>query len=166
MKTVICETDLKSKSLCSDCQEKLSNNKITDLDVRISRYLYDLTKQNYNSKSEFLSSIDLNDYTLIICKGNIGSLIGKAGRNVREMSKKLNKKVRFIELSHDSRKTIQDLVGNASVLAVNQLFENNEKVLKVMISGSEQSKLIGSREELEKAIEKLFNVKVVLLFAD
>ena len=164
MEAPICERDMKRDSLCRECEQALSEGKISELDVRVSRALQKLSKQFYFVNAEFKKSLDLGDMVVLLCKGNIGSLIGKKGRVVSELGKVLEKKVRVIELVKDDKKMIQDFVGNARVLSVNKVFRIDGKEHKVIIAEQDRERLATSPQVLKAGIEKMLDTQATIIF--
>lgn len=165
MKTAICTADLRREVLCTKCKKLLEDGKISELDVKVSRILEKLSKQFYLGDVDFRKSIDLEKATVIVCTGRIGALIGKRGQVVSELTKELGKKVRIIEKSKDEKKMAQDLLGDVRVEAVNTIFKDSGQEKKILLSKSDESKLLGSKDEIEKAISGLLsNSKVTIEF--
>lgn len=113
---------------------------------------------------EFHGAIELPEVTIISCKGNIGSLIGKNGIIVSQISKELNSKVRIVEHTTSEKKIIEDIIGNARLLGVNEIFAPEGKSLKIFINTNDKDKLPTTPKNLEKAIEELTSVKAKIEF--
>jgi len=86
MKAPICNVCLKSDVLCSGCQEKLDEGEITELDIKISRILHELSNE-YGSlrDSEIIKAIDTENVIVIVtAKGDGAKVVGKGGEIVKE----------------------------------------------------------------------------------
>lgn len=165
MKTALCEADLKRDRLCKDCQQKLDSNEITALDIKVSRLLNKLEKNFSFRGIEFNKALELGDMIILSCSGTIGVLIGRKGKIVSELTKALGKKTRIIEKTGNEKKMIQDMIGNARLIGLNKIFKPEETEYKVIISKTDQNKLIGGDpKQLEKGLKELFNAKTTIEF--
>jgi len=135
-----------------------------ELDERIIRAFEKARKKFLFTDVEFAQGIETPEVTIISCNGKIGSLIGRNGIIVAELSKELNSKVRIVEHSKDTKKVISDLIGNARLLGVNEIFEAGGKRIKVIINSNDKNKLAAPPQSLEKAIEELTENKATIEF--
>jgi len=122
------------------------------------------TKKFQVQKADFHKAVNLGDMTIISCNGKIGHLIGRKGIIVAELSKTLNTKVRLVENSKDHKKTISDLIGNARLLGVNEIYTPEGKEYKIIVRKSDSKKLTTTPESLGKAIHELLDVKAAIEF--
>ncbi|MFH1256087.1 MAG: hypothetical protein V1494_02230 [Candidatus Diapherotrites archaeon] len=164
MKTALCENDLKKDSLCSSCRQRLDDGAMTLKDVEVSRALYRLSKKFFFLNVEFNKALDLDELLVLVCQGNIGSLIGKKGRIVAVLSKEFGKKVRVIEKAKDEKKMLQDLLGSVRVIGVNKVFKPEGHELKVLIEKKDMDKMPLKAEDLEKSINSLLESKARVEF--
>ncbi|MCR4369497.1 MAG: hypothetical protein NUV67_06350 [archaeon] len=109
-------------------------------------------------------SIELPEITILSCKGKIGSLIGRNGIIVAELSKELGNKVRIVEHSQNTKKTITDMIGNARLLGVNEIYSPEGKSVKVILHHADRKRLAAKPEHLEQALEKLTEAKTSIEF--
>ena len=110
------------------------------------------------------SAIELPEVTIISCKGNIGSLIGKNGIIISSIRKELNKKIRVVEHSKNNKKIIDDIIGNVRLLGVNEIFKPDGKTIRIIINKEDKEKLVTTPKNLQKVIEQLTNAKAEILF--
>lgn len=164
MKAPICSADMKRSTLCKECQQKLEAGKISELDVKVSRLLQKLSKKFYFIDIEFRRAIELADTIILLCRGNIGSLIGRKGRVVGELNRELGKNVRIIEKQADEKKMIQDFLGNARVLAVNKVFKVDGKEHRIVIAQHDAERLPAPQAEIKAGIERLLNTVAEIEF--
>ena len=108
---------LKSSILCLGCEHKVKEGKISQLDVKISRILFDLAKNDRGIASiNFKRSIEADDLIVILVgKGEISNVVGKGGRVIHRLEEALNSKIRVIEEGADIRKQVQDVLTPAKV---------------------------------------------------
>jgi len=163
MKTPICETCTKTKTLCSGCEKKLLEGAISDHDIRISRLLSKFAEDHPSlEKADFYKALDFDKIVIVLTRGDVGLLIGKKGRVVTEISKELGKKIRIAEFSGDLRKTVNDIVIPARVDGINVIYKDGEEAYKVKFNRVEARKLPVDTQTLEKAFKKLFEKQVVV----
>lgn len=164
MKTPICSADMRRELLCKECQKNVEDGKISELEVKISRLLETLAKQFYFIDVEFKHAIEMPDTIILLCKGNIGAMIGRKGRVVAELEKALGKKVRVIEKTSDEKKMIQDFVGNARVVAVNKIFKVDGREHKIIIAKYDMERLPAAPAEIKAGIEKILGTTAEIVF--
>jgi len=149
------------------CPYRTMDIEINDLDIELARALHKIwekekTTSTYpQEETGFEKAIDAGDLVLVITHHNIGTLIGKGGRIVRQMTKHLGKKVRIIN-SKDTKTAIQDLVAPARLKGLNVVYTPEGEMLKAKIRKTDQDKLIAELPILQKAAEKISSQKIEL----
>ena len=131
---------------------KATNNELND---RVRKAFANARKKFLFTGVEFHKAIQLSETIIIVCKGKIGSLIGKKGIIVGTISKELNSKVRIVEASENPKKVILDILGNIRVLGVNEVFTKEGTELHVVINAKDRYRLTAPKEEMEKTIKEL-----------
>ncbi len=166
MKAPICEICLKSGILCLGCEEKLKRGVLTDLDVRISKLLYELEQEHHIRDITFVRAVESRSLIVIIVgEGDIGNLIGKGGKTVKFLQRSLKKKIRIIEDTADKKKIVQDLLHPARVLGMNILYlPSGEKIHKVRVSREDERKIPTSVQSAEETISKLTGLDIQIAF--
>lgn len=160
MTSKICKICLQSDFLCSGCNSKLESGIITKTDVDVSRALFKLSKELKNFNVDFIRAIETeNKIIIIVDKKNIGSLIGKSGKNVTKLEKLLNKKIRIIEDTKDEKKMIENIIG-VSILAINKIYAADE-IFKIRI---EKRFARHVDKNISEIIEKILNKKIKIVF--
>jgi transcription antitermination factor NusA-like protein len=159
----ICFEDAKTNRLCKICEAKLKAGIITENDVKIWKELIKLAEKNRIIELEFVRSFEINGFVAIICKGNIGALIGKGGKNIKELEQKIGKKIRIVEKSNDAKQTAQSFLGNTPITAVNKVFRTEGEETKIVISKKDEKRL-PQKEETEKALSKILGTKTTIEF--
>jgi len=104
------------------------------------------------------------EVTILLCKGKIGSLIGKNGVIVAELSKILENKVRIVEHSNKQKKIISDLIGNVRLLGVNEIYSPTGQETKIIINSQDKNSLITNPKHLEQALTQLLGTKTTIEF--
>ena len=166
MKAPICEICLKSGILCLGCEEKVKRGVITDLDVKISKLLYQLEQEHHIRDITFVRAVESRSLIVIIVgEGDIGNLIGKGGKTVKFLQRSLKKKIRIIEDTADVRKIIQDLLHPARVLGMNILYlPSGEENYRVRVPKEDERRIPTSVQSAEETISKLINLNVQIVF--
>ncbi|MDD5162871.1 MAG: KH domain-containing protein [Candidatus ainarchaeum sp.] len=159
----ICFEDAKTNRLCRICEAKLKAGFISENDIKIWKELVKLAEKSFLDL-DFLNSFELNGMLVIVCKGSIGALIGKGGKNIKDMEQKLGKKIRIVEKTSDAKETAQALLGYLKIVAVNKVFRPDSEELKIILSKQDEKKL-RQKEETEKILTKLLGAKTTIEFA-
>jgi transcription antitermination factor NusA-like protein len=166
MKAPICEICLKSGILCLGCEEKLKKGVITDLDVKISKLLYQLELEHSIRDVSFVKAVESRSIIVIIVgKGEIGNLIGKGGKTVKFLQRSLRKKIRIIEDTEDVKKIIQDLLHPARILGMNILYlPSGEKKYKIRVPKEDERKIPTTVHSAEEILSKLTDLNIQMAF--
>ena len=166
MKAPICEICLKSGILCLGCEEKLKKGSITDLDVKISKLLYQLEQEHHIRDITFVRAVESRSLIVIIVgEGDIGNLIGKGGKTVKFLQRSLKKKIRIIEDTADTRKIIQDLLHPARVLGMNILYlPSGDRNYRVRVPKEDERRIPTNVQSAEEIVSKLINLNVQIVF--
>ena len=157
---------LKSSILCLGCENKVKEGKISPLDVKISRILFDLAKNDRGIDSiNFKRSIEADDLIVILVeKGEISNVVGKGGRVVHRLEEALNSKIRVIEEGADIRKQVQDVLTPAKVLGINILYSGGGEEYRVRIPRAHLKLLPVSIDTFQAFFRKLTNKNIKLVF--
>ncbi len=113
---------------------------------------------------ELHKAIELPEVTIIACKGNIGSLIGKNGIIASHLSKELGAKIRIVEHTSNEKKVIKDLLGKARLIGVNEVFSDGKKTLKIVLDSNDRNKLVSKPENLEQVVKELTELESKIEF--
>ena len=148
MSLPICDICAKTGVMCNACDAKLRNKEISDLDIEISKIIYDLG----NGEFSFDRSFDMGDFVVLMTnKREVGKIIGKNATNLRELSSKLGKKVRIIGTGN-LEDVVYDFVAPAQILGINTVFKTDGSTSRrVIINKKDENKLkigVGTIEEL------------------
>ncbi len=157
----ICNICAKTGVLCSSCESKLKEGRISELDVELSKILYKIGKGEIG----FEKSLDTKDFVIILAKKeDIGKIIGKNGVNIRQLSSKLNKQVRVIGTGN-LEDTIYDFVAPARILGINTVYRpDNTTIKRVRINKKDKKKLRMKIEEIQKLISSLTDSVIEISF--
>lgn len=167
MKTPICTIDIKSGFLCGRCQDKLEKGLITQLDIDMAKELLSLEDKNPSLKDvEFKRAVDTGQMVIVIVgQGNLPEALTSKGKVIKELEKRLSKKIRVIEENSNIRRTIEDMVTPAAVLGINTLWlPDGSLEKKVRLSANDSKKLPADIRVLEEAVKSLTRERIRIVF--
>lgn len=93
---------------------------MTDLDVAVSRSLHKI-----DDKADFVKAVGVDTVFIVAKHGGAPKIVGRSGKNVRQLERELGKKVRIIENS-DTRSMTEAVLG-VPVVGVNIVYNSGEK---------------------------------------
>ncbi|MCK4492248.1 MAG: KH domain-containing protein [Candidatus Altiarchaeales archaeon] len=157
----ICDICAKTGVLCSTCESKLQEGRISELDVKLSGLLYGLGK----SEIGFERAIDTKNFIIVLTrKEDVGKIIGRGGDSIRFLSEKLEKQLRVIGTG-DLEQTIYDFVAPARITSINTVYRLDGSTIKrVRIDKRDKKKLRMDLEEIKKLIASLADDNIEIIF--
>ena len=165
----ICDICAQSGVLCDACEKKLERKEISDMDVKIAKIVHELNEEaEKDEKIGFDRAIDTGEVVLILTKkSDVGRFIGKGGKNLRTISKKLKKKadsVRIVGFG-DLSEILYDLTHPAKVLGVSKVYKTDgDTVRRVRIDKRDEGELKISVDTIEGVISSLSGEDVEVVF--
>jgi transcription antitermination factor NusA-like protein len=157
MKAPICNVCLKSDVLCSNCEEKLENGEISELEIKISRILKELSNE-YGSlrDSEILHVYDTENVLVIVtAEGDGAKVVGRGGEIVKEIADQVDKSIRVVEKAEKDKEVIKGLLSPAEIESINTVFKPEGQSKKVVVSEEYEGKINLSIDELEQLISDI-----------
>jgi transcription antitermination factor NusA-like protein len=165
MQSPICEVCLKSDFLCSACQEKLNSGKISQIDIEISRYLYDLSEKMRSIRDvKILKIIDCGTLIILTGRGDAAKLVGRDGVIVKKIAKDFKKSIRILEEAPSFENFVENLIFPASISGINTLFKENEEVYRIRIPSTQRNQILVTPEGFSKIIFNFYNLKAEIVF--
>ena len=127
MKFLICDEDLSSGKLCGSCQAKLVREELNQLEVETCKALFELTKTADLTNNELLKVREMKggEFALVLVRGELGPLIGKHGKNLKQLIKSVGKKIRFVRYDQDNKAKISDLIKPLNLISISNIFESD-----------------------------------------
>ena len=157
MKAPICNVCLKSDVLCSNCEEKLENGEITELEIKVSRILKDLSNEYGSLRDSQIKHVYDTENVLVIvtAEGDGAKVVGRGGEIVKEIADRVDKSIRVVEASQEDREVIKGLLSPAEIRSINTVFRPDGESQKVVVPDEYEGKINLSIEELEKLISDI-----------
>lgn len=160
MKLPICNICAHSHLLCAQCEKKLDTEQVTELDIRVSRRLAFLSRAIVSLYSlELFKTFDLGDkIVFIVSEDHVGTLIGKKGYRVNQLTEAMGKKVVVIGYNRDMRRVLERMIFPIRVKNIAEKFTDETKtsVIELEREPSSDKKLI------ESALSELYNSKYLI----
>ncbi|MCK4953233.1 hypothetical protein KAS14_05570 [Candidatus Bathyarchaeota archaeon] len=169
MKTELCSFCLKSGILCSSCRSKLKSGEISEIDLKIAQTLFSLEK-TYPSLQDiyFHKAVEANRVlAIVVGKGDVARLLSYGGKILRELGKKVGKRIRVLENGVDDRKFLEDLFAPLSIITINKIWipDDTTQTRVILRKTRRQSPLINV-EALKKIAKELRGITIRVEFAD
>jgi transcription antitermination factor NusA-like protein len=162
METPICEVCLKSSVLCGACEKKLSENNIQDIEIQVSRYLYNLSKKVSSLFDvKIIKIMDSERIIIITAEGDAAKVVGKAGLVVKLLAKEFNKPIKVIEEKKDMKEFIESVIKPVPISGINTVYIDGNSEYKIIIPSRQRNKLSVSLNDLSVLISKLYGCKVL-----
>lgn len=157
----VCDVCLKSGILCPGCENKLESGEISQIDLDIARVLFKLG----DGKLGFKKTIEVGDIVIIITeKDQVGKLIGKNGKIVRELSRTAGKKIRVVGQDSELKDVCTDILAPARVTGINIVYgTDGEEKYKIRVMQEDSRKLPGRLDVLNEIIELLTGEKTTVV---
>lgn len=153
----ICDVCLKSGMLCQGCENKLKSGEISQLDLDIAKILYRVG----DGKIGFKKTIEIGDIVIIITdKDQVGKIIGKGGKIVKELSRTLERKIRVVGENSDLKSVATDMIAPARISGINVVYgKDGEEKYKIRIRREDARRLPAKLDIINSIIQELSGEK-------
>ena len=157
---------LKSNILCLGCEHKLKEGRISPLDVKISRVLFELAQKHRGlDRINFKRAIEVKGLiVLLVGRGEISAVVGKGGRVIQRLEGALSAKVRVIEDGVDIHKQVQDILMPARAQGINILYSGGGEEYRIRVPRAHLKLLPASVDALQDLFAKLTDKNIKLVF--
>ncbi|MCI4459640.1 MAG: NusA-like transcription termination signal-binding factor [Acidilobus sp.] len=145
----------------------IGENKSDRISLEELRYISLL--QDLTGAMVYRALEDDNDNRIIylVDKNDVGKAIGRDGRNVKMLSKMLNKNVEIVEYASDIDNMVRNLLPGVTVLKVEVTERDGLKTVYVKVKDDEKGKAIGrdgrNVRRARLVLNRLFNVDRVVI---
>ncbi|NYZ74704.1 hypothetical protein H0O03_00370 [Candidatus Micrarchaeota archaeon] len=164
MQTPVCELCAATNYLCSGCQAKLADGRITELDVQVAHLLSKYKEKFALQKVQFDRALDLGRMAIILTSSDVSHLVGRGGKTAQALSKELGKRVRVVHSTTDSRALLEQILLPVKPTGVNTVFTQKGKQLKVRISRNDVVHLPTDLDSINRVLHSLLGDNAVLVF--
>ena len=160
METVLCKICQLTGVLCASCDRKLKKGEISQLDVDVSGFLGQSTKNKKEFENiKFLNAFYIDDYIILFFpKGDIRKLLRLGRGLLDEMKTKFRANIMAVEYHHNLREFIEGLFYPVSVTAINVIWLPDGSMETRIILGKRISKR--KANIANKITKKVKNVEV------
>lgn len=166
MKTPICNVCLKSDVLCSACQDKLDNDEIDEIDIKISRILHELSQEYGSLKDSEIEKVFETENVIVVitAKGDGAKVVGRQGEIVKELADRVEKSIRVVENSEDDLEVIKGLLSPAEVKSINTVFKPSGESKKIVVDEEYNGKINLTESEFEDIVNEVTGEEYELSF--
>lgn len=157
---------LRSGIICQGCENKLKEGRISELDIKISRTLFEIAQKRRGlEKINFKRAISTSGLiVLMVGRGEIPFAVGRGGKVVRELENQLREKIRVVEEGTQTRKLAQDILTPAKVLGVNVLYSGGKEEHRVRVPRLHLKRLPANVKGIQALLTKLTNKNITIVF--
>jgi transcription antitermination factor NusA-like protein len=168
VKSQFCEICLKNYPLiCGNCQAKIDEGEVTDLDIKVARALINLEDLFPSIKNvTFKRVFQLEEIVIVLVgKGDVRRIIGSSRRVLRQLEEDLGAQVRVVEESRNPQNILRDLIRPVRILGINTIWlPDNSFERIVRISEREREKIPLKLNQLEDAIYQMTDERIRIVF--
>ncbi|KYH36938.1 MAG: transcription elongation factor [Candidatus Bathyarchaeota archaeon B23] len=124
METRLCEFCLRSGVLCSKCREKLRSGEVSELYMKVAKFLLDLEDRYPLIQDTALVDVVEEDgvLALVVDGGDREKFISYGGRLLREVRDAFRRRVIVIEAGGSERRFLEDLFSGQRILTINVIW--------------------------------------------
>ena len=166
MKAPICNVCLNSDVLCSQCSEKLEEDKISELDIEVSRKLKELSNDHGSLRDSTIEGTYQAENVVVIITGpgDGAKVVGRSGEIVKKVADKVGKPIRVVENSENDRDVINGLLSPGEIQSINTVFKPEGQSKKIVVDEQFEDKINMNQKELEEAIQEITGTDYELAF--
>ena len=141
----------------------MGENKSDRIGLEELRYISIL--QDLTGAMVYRALEDDNDNRIIylVDRNDVGKAIGRDGRNVKMLSKMLNKNIEIVEYANDIDNMVRNLLPGVTVLKVEVTERDGLKIVYVKVKDDEKGKAIGRDGRNVKMLSKMLNKNIEIV---
>lgn len=161
MSLPICDICAKTKILCNSCNTKLSKGEISELDVKLSQYIYEIGQGSFG----FKKAIDTEKFIILLTeKKDVGKIYGEGGENLRNLEEKVGKNIKPMPAG-DYMETIYNLIQPATIIGISKIYKQDGTVIrKVTLNKKDEKNLRIDVSTIKEIVSKLYNESIEIAF--
>lgn len=162
--TPLCSICLKNFPLvCGNCQAKIRSGEVTELGVKVARFLVDLEDKTPALKGVTFRRVLQADGLVVILvgRGDVRRIVGVSRRILRQLEDEFHASVRIVEESRSAQHILGDLLHPVRILGINTIWlPDNSFERKVRINPRDQPQIPVSLAQLEKLVYELSGERI------
>jgi transcription antitermination factor NusA-like protein len=110
--------------LCQKCSAKLESGEVSELDLKVARFLLSLEEKHPSLQNVyFRKAVDVDKtLAIIVGSGDVPRLLGHGGKIIRALSEETGRSIRVLEYGVDDRKFLEDLFAPLSIMTINTIW--------------------------------------------
>ncbi|NOZ76834.1 MAG: hypothetical protein GXO65_03990, partial [Euryarchaeota archaeon] len=160
-----CRTCISGGELCPECSEKLASGSISQLEIEVQRAVHGLGERFPGTRDVVIKRVLPGDGMIVIVtdRKGVGPLIGRGGRVVKLLSRKLKRKIRVLSESKDLKVLIQDALYPVPLLGLNIVYHpGTEERYRALVPAQEVKRLPIERQALEKLLKDITGKEIII----
>ena len=162
MRLPVCNFDIESNMLCPNCQERLDQGKITEFDIRFSKWILDREKE-YETLMDLhlLRAIKVSDYVILLVKKRQEQIIRSNEALMDEIQNEFGELLVY-EGPTKLRTLVRTLIAPSVEVGVNSLYlPTGAKESIVMLRDEDKERIKFSTEELREIVSAIMDESVL-----
>jgi len=169
MQTQLCEFCLRSGMLCSKCQEKIRRGDVTDLYMRIARYLMDIEHEYpLLQKARLEKVVGAGGFlVLVVGRGDQAKFNSYGGKLTKTVGDEFRKRVLVLEEGLSDRRLLEDLFATQQIVTINIIWlPDGSTETRVVLRGRGSKRLSNKRiQALTEIAKKIRNMNLRVEYA-
>jgi len=147
VQTQLCEFCLRSGMLCSNCQEKVRSGAVTELYMRVARFLLDIEGQYpLLQKARLENVVRAGGFLVIVVgRGERSRFTSYGGKLTRAIGDEFRKRVLVIERGVSDRRFLEDLFSNQRIVAINIIWLPDGSTETRVVLGERRSRRLSKK---------------------
>ena len=162
MRLPVCNFDIESDMLCTNCQAKLDRGEITHFDIEFSKWLLEKEKQHPNLEDfHLLRACKAANRLILVVKKNNGRMLLSDDLLTQEIKEQFGDLI-IIEGPIKLRKVVREFIQPAIEVGVNSLYSaDGTKESIVMLREEDRERIKYSTDELRSIISAVMGESVL-----
>lgn len=167
MRLPICNFDIESDMLCTNCQARLDRGEISHFDVEFSKWFFEREKEHPNLESlHLLKAAKAGDRLILVGKKNSRDLLLADDIIIREIQNRYGEVI-IIEGPTKLRKIVREFIQPAIEVGVNSLYSpDGAKESIVMLRNEDRERIKYSTDELRHIISAVMGESVLFEYQE
>ncbi len=167
MRLPVCNFDIESDMLCTNCQARLDRGEITPFDIEFSKWLLGKEKQHPNLEDfHLLRASKVANRLILVVKRNTGNLLLVDELLVQEIEEQFGE-LTIIEGPAKLRKIVREFIQPAIEVGVNNLYSaDGTKESIIMLREEDRERIKFTTDELRAIVSAVMGESVLFEYQD